>query len=152
MSEKPERAGDLPVAGVRGQPAGRLRELLRPVLRRVAVRGLGRLRDRQAGRARLPESADRTSAAASIRSLRTKGFPGCTVYECFGAGQRVAQQTYHGQDWRQAPATAHQMFDVFRVMRQLHELLWYLAEALTLRSAEALFGDLRRMFDGHRDS
>ena len=66
------------------------------------------------------------------RELRPRGFPGCTVYDCFGAGQQVAQVTFGGRDWRQNPATAPRMFDVFAVMRQLHELLWYLTEARTL--------------------
>jgi len=61
--------------------------------------------------------------------LRSRGFPGCTVFDCFGAGQKVAQVTYGGRDWRSHPTTAAQMFDVFAVMRQLHELLWYLTEA-----------------------
>jgi uncharacterized protein YjbI with pentapeptide repeats len=64
--------------------------------------------------------------------LRQRGFPGCTVYDCFGAGQQVAQVTFGGRDWRQAPETAARMFAVFGVMRQLHELLWYLTEALAL--------------------
>lgn len=68
--------------------------------------------------------------------LRQRGFPGCTVYDCFGAGQQVAQVTFGGWDWRQNPATARRMFDVFAVMRQLHELLWYLTEALTLARAQ----------------
>ena len=38
--------------------------------------------------------------------LRERGFPGCTVYDCFGAGQQVAQVTFGGRDWRQAPETA----------------------------------------------
>ncbi|WP_261957430.1 pentapeptide repeat-containing protein [Streptomyces nigrescens] len=66
------------------------------------------------------------------RDLRSRGFSGCTVFDCFGAGQKVSQVTFGGEDWRQAPGTARQMFDVFAVMRQLHELLWYLSEALTL--------------------
>jgi len=56
------------------------------------------------------------------------------VYDCFGAGQQVSQVTFRGQDWR-GPAgapTAKQMFEVFPIMRQLHELLWYLTEARTL--------------------
>lgn len=61
--------------------------------------------------------------------LREGGFSGCTVYDCFGAGQQVSQVTFGGTDWRQAPDTARQMFDVFPVVRQLHELLWYLTEA-----------------------
>jgi uncharacterized protein YjbI with pentapeptide repeats len=76
--------------------------------------------------------------------LRQRGFPGCAVYDCFGAGQKVAQVTFGGRDWRQDPHTAEQMFGVFAVMRQLHELLWYLTEALTLRSARPLYGELRR--------
>jgi uncharacterized protein YjbI with pentapeptide repeats len=79
--------------------------------------------------------------------LRQRGFPGCTVYDCFGAGQQVAQVTFGGRDWRQAPQTARQMFDVFAVMRQLHELLWYLTEALAQQAARPLHGELRRALD-----
>lgn len=70
--------------------------------------------------------------------LRHTGFKGCTVYDCFGAGQKVSRVTYGGQDWKQAPDTASQMFNVFPVMRQLHELLWYLREALSYSSARSL--------------
>ncbi|MGM1049763.1 MAG: pentapeptide repeat-containing protein [Bacillota bacterium] len=76
-------------------------------------------------------------------SLRQLGFRGCTVYDCFGAGQQVSQVTYRGQDWRQAPESAKQMFEVFPIMRQLHELIWYLSEALTLESASQIHADLR---------
>nr|WP_307853919.1 pentapeptide repeat-containing protein [Streptomyces sp. RG38] len=79
--------------------------------------------------------------------LRQRGFPGCTVFDCFGAGQRVSQITFGGVDWRQAPHTARQMFDVFPVMRQLHELLWYLSEALTLPSARPVHDELRRALE-----
>jgi uncharacterized protein YjbI with pentapeptide repeats len=70
--------------------------------------------------------------------LRERGFPGCTVFDCFGAGQQVAQVTFGGRDWRRAPETAGPMFRVFGVMRQLHELLWYLTEALRMPAAAAL--------------
>jgi uncharacterized protein YjbI with pentapeptide repeats len=62
--------------------------------------------------------------------LHQLGFRGCAAYDCFGAGQRVSQALFGGRDWRTAPAIATQMFDAFAVMRQLHELLWYLREAL----------------------
>jgi len=74
--------------------------------------------------------------------LRQKGFPGCTVYDCFGAGQVVSQVTFGGEDWRRKPTTAEQMFAVFPVMRQLHELLWYLTAALLLAPARSLHGEL----------
>ncbi|MGW5256128.1 pentapeptide repeat-containing protein [Streptomyces sp. NPDC004012] len=78
--------------------------------------------------------------------LRSSGFSGCTVYDCFGAGQKVSQVTFGGQDWRSGgPEHARRMFDVFSVMRQLHELLWYLTEALTLPAARPVHADLRRM-------
>jgi len=74
--------------------------------------------------------------------LRPRGFPGCTVFDCFGAGQQVAQVTFAGQDWRARPETAGQMYAVFAVMRSLHELLWYLSEAATLPPAAALRPDI----------
>ena len=61
--------------------------------------------------------------------LRPAGFKGCTVFDCFGAGQKVAQSTYAGVSWVQQPNTREQMFSVFGVMRELHEMLWYLTEA-----------------------
>jgi uncharacterized protein YjbI with pentapeptide repeats len=67
--------------------------------------------------------------------LRERGFPGCAVYDCFGAGQQVTQVTFGGRDWRGTPELAGSMFAAFAVMRQLHELLWHLAEALALPAA-----------------
>ncbi|MFI6512526.1 pentapeptide repeat-containing protein [Streptosporangium sp. NPDC050855] len=74
--------------------------------------------------------------------LRESGFRGCTVYDCFGAGQKVSQVTFGGRDWRRAPGTAKRMFEVFPIMRDLHELLWYLTEALALPAARSLRDEL----------
>lgn len=79
--------------------------------------------------------------------LRQQGFPGCAVYDCFGAGQQVAQVTFGGQDWRASPGIAGQMFAVFPVMRALHELLWYLTQALALATAAPLHPELRRALE-----
>lgn len=49
--------------------------------------------------------------------LRNEGFKGCTVYECFGAGQKVSQVTYKGRDWPEHPETAKEMFEVFPIMQ-----------------------------------
>ncbi|MDX3311665.1 pentapeptide repeat-containing protein [Streptomyces sp. ME08-AFT2] len=77
--------------------------------------------------------------------LRQSGFGGCTVYDCFGAGQKVSQITFGGRDRNTAPpAEARRMAEVFPVVRQLHELLWYLAEALALPAARPVHADLRR--------
>ncbi|MEU2246734.1 pentapeptide repeat-containing protein [Streptomyces sp. NPDC019224] len=79
--------------------------------------------------------------------LRTDGFPGCTVYDCFGAGQKVSVEIFGRRDWRGAPETAQQMFQVFPVVRQLHELLWYLTEAAALTPARPLRGEVRRTLE-----
>ncbi|MCJ0979925.1 pentapeptide repeat-containing protein [Rhodococcus sp. ARC_M12] len=72
----------------------------------------------------------RQDSACGIHStLREKGFAGCTVYDCFGAGQQVSQSTFAGRDWREQPSNSSKMFAVFPIMRDLHELLWYLADA-----------------------
>jgi uncharacterized protein YjbI with pentapeptide repeats len=67
------------------------------------------------------------------KNLGKKDLKGCTAYDCFGAGQKVAQVTYSGYDWRTNPETAKQMFDVFLVMKQLHEMLWYLTKAFRMQ-------------------
>ncbi|MFD7654647.1 pentapeptide repeat-containing protein [Actinosynnema sp. NPDC059797] len=69
--------------------------------------------------------------------LRSSGFTGCTVYDCFGAGQRVVQVTFGGADRRD-----ERMFDVFPVMRRLHELLWYLTATLELAPARPLHAEV----------
>lgn len=76
--------------------------------------------------------------------LRQRGFSGCTTYDCFGAGQSVSQVRFAGSDWRGDPQTAQRMFAAFAVTRQLHELLWYLTEALALPPARPLHSELRR--------
>lgn len=67
-------------------------------------------------------------------NLKAKGLKGCIAYDCFGAGQKVAQVTFGGQDWRSKPESAKKMFDSFLIMRQLHEMLWYITWAFELES------------------
>ena len=78
------------------------------------------------------------------KNLRNEGFRGCTVYECFGAGQKVSQVTYNGNDWRDNPASAKEMFDVYPTMQLLHEMLCYLNEALSFEEAQPLYKDLQK--------
>jgi len=75
--------------------------------------------------------------------LREEGFPGCVAYDCFGAGQHLAQATFAGADWRRSPETAERMFGAFAVMRNLHELAWYLAEALAMAATRPVHPELR---------
>ncbi|WP_210506033.1 pentapeptide repeat-containing protein [Naasia sp. SYSU D00057] len=79
--------------------------------------------------------------------LRPSGFKGCTVFDCFGAGQKVTQQTFGGRTWRQDPEVRRGMFAVFPVIRSLHELLWHLTEALALPAARLLVPELTAVRD-----
>lgn len=80
------------------------------------------------------------------QNLRTSGFKGCTVYECFGAGQKVSQLLYKGKDWRDHPESALEMFAVLPVMHQLHEILYYLQEALLRDEASPIYQELQQAF------
>src|SRR3954469_1845596 len=83
--------------------------------------------------------------------LLPAGFRGCTVYDCFGAGQRVTAATRDedGQPttWRRTPAAAPAMFAALTTTRILHELLWYLRAALDLPATAPLHEHLRSAHD-----
>jgi hypothetical protein len=64
--------------------------------------------------------------------LRERGFPGCTVYDCFGAGQ--ATVAVFGGERRRVPGMA----PVFGALRVLHELLALLGEAAERTTDPAL--------------
>ncbi|MFB8138557.1 pentapeptide repeat-containing protein [Streptomyces parvus] len=81
------------------------------------------------------------------RRLRDTGYNGCTVFDCFGAGQKVSQVTFKGVSWREEPDSARVMYEVFPVVRQLQELLKYVAQALDLSSAALVHRDLRRAYE-----
>lgn len=66
-------------------------------------------------------------------NLSDKGLKGCIAYDCLGAGQKVAQVTYDGLNWRVNKEISKEMFEVFVIMKQLHEMLWYLNEAYKIQ-------------------
>jgi hypothetical protein len=75
--------------------------------------------------------------------LRERGYTGCAVFDCFGAGQRV---TAAAGSWRE-PGAAPAVFAAFAAVRPLHEVLWYLADALDRPAAAALRDELRSARD-----
>ena len=77
--------------------------------------------------------------------LRDRGFAGCTVFDCLGAGQRVTA-AFAGRDWR-TPGVAVPMFAAFGIARQVHELLWYLDEARKRAPDQALDAEWARLVD-----
>ncbi len=76
-------------------------------------------------------------------TLRASGWPGCTVFDCFGAGQLVTQHSFEGRTWRTDAELAPQIFSTFEVMRRVQEVRYYLE---TLRGA-ALPAELRKDLD-----
>lgn len=54
------------------------------------------------------------------------------VFDCFGAGQRLTQETFG------AAARTAEMLPLLPVVRQLHELMWLLTAALELPEAAPL--------------
>ncbi|WP_306205297.1 pentapeptide repeat-containing protein [Actinoplanes sp. RD1] len=97
--------------------------------------------DKPAGRA-CPHLGDDFRCGIHER-LDERGFHGCVVFDCFGAGQQVTQVTFGGRSWREEPGLAGSMFATLPIMRQLHELLWYVSEALGLPAAHRVHDRLR---------
>ncbi|MFS0858586.1 pentapeptide repeat-containing protein [Paenibacillus taichungensis] len=94
-----------------------------------------------------PCSNLRTDNRCGIHTqLRQKGFKGCTVYDCFGAGQKLSQITYAGKDWRNHPETAAEMFDCLPVMKQLHEMMSYTNEMLQLPETSSIHAALKDVY------
>ncbi|UJF28436.1 pentapeptide repeat-containing protein [Planococcus sp. 107-1] len=79
--------------------------------------------------------------------LREKGFKGCTVFDCLGAGQMIAQSTFGGNSWQTHPENAERMFQAFPVMEQLFEMIAFIAEALSYKSSAALQQELTDQLD-----
>lgn len=79
--------------------------------------------------------------------LRDKGFKGCTVFDCLGAGQMIAQSTFGGQSWQKEPENAEKMFMAFPVMQQLFEMIAFVAEALSYETTAMLQQELTKQLD-----
>lgn len=84
---------------------------------------------------------------AYIKILEEKGYKGCTVFECFGAGQKISQVTFNGIDWRKDAKHARKMYDAFPIMHQLHEILWYLNEAILLTATQPIHKELSKAIE-----
>ncbi|MCJ2177151.1 hypothetical protein [Novosphingobium album (ex Hu et al. 2023)] len=68
--------------------------------------------------------------------LVQRGFRGCTVYDCLGAGPRVTQDFFQGRSWQDDPSLLDPMCDAFRVTVRAHKLLFLLRAAGKLDLSE----------------
>ncbi|MDO8107347.1 pentapeptide repeat-containing protein [Isoptericola sp. b441] len=74
--------------------------------------------------------------------LRARGFSGCAVYDCFGAGQRLTAELVDGDAGSFSAAGA-----LLASARAWHEMAWYLDAAARLPEADVLRADLRAARD-----
>lgn len=84
-----------------------------------------------AGRACPHLGADRRCTIHS--ALNERGFSGCAVFGCYGAGPRVTR-SFAESEWIEA----------FSTLREVHELIWLLSEAAKLCSGTALIAELEQ--------
>lgn len=76
-------------------------------------------------------------------TLRERGMGGCTTFDCLGAGQHVVQDLFGGRTWREDASVTEAQFGAFATVRRLHELLWYVADALDRPQTRPLHERLR---------
>ena len=75
--------------------------------------------------------------------LAETGFGGCVAYDCLGAGQKVVQVVFAGDVSTPRP----ELTAAFRTVGPLHELLWYLRDALRRPETHQLHGALGAAYD-----
>lgn len=63
--------------------------------------------------------------------LTQRKLTGCLRYDCFGAGQLVTKNIYSSYTWKETK-NPKEIFEVFQVVYQLQEIVWYLSEASML--------------------
>lgn len=80
-------------------------------------------------------------------ALRSKGYMGCTTYECLGAGQKVTQGIYRNKNWKTAPQIKKEMIEVFIRVKELQEMKWYLTDAVTFVAAAPIKEELIGMIE-----
>jgi len=70
--------------------------------------------------------------------LSEKNYKGCLAYDCFGAGQRTTQLCLSKGSWKTTPKHADMIFEMFVMVFQMHQMLWYLVEAYNLTADKLL--------------
>jgi hypothetical protein len=61
--------------------------------------------------------------------LISLGFPACSAFDCYGAGQRVTRM-FRGEPWTDSAQAAARVFQAYSRYRPLHELMAMLELAL----------------------
>lgn len=77
--------------------------------------------------------------------LKKRGFGGCVAYSCAGAGQRITQELFTGETWRDDPDLIWHMAHALRVLRPIHEALLLLQQAEALKVPTELSAEGRAL-------
>lgn len=70
---------------------------------------------------------------------------GCLAYDCFGAGQRTMQVYFPDITWKTNSEKANEIFKVFLIIFQMHQLLWYLIEAFNVAQNKKLSDEIESL-------
>ncbi len=82
--------------------------------------------------------------------LKERKMKGCLAYDCFGAGQKATTLYPRGVNWMTRPEEANEIFDVFRILFQLHQYLWYLLEAMKIVRDDSTMREIERLIEENR--
>ncbi|MDD2371241.1 MAG: pentapeptide repeat-containing protein [Firmicutes bacterium] len=74
--------------------------------------------------------------------LMEEKMKGCLTYDCFGAGQKVTNHIYYNKDWLNNPKDSANIFNIFLIIFQFNQMLWYLIEAYTLIKDDNLLSEI----------
>ncbi len=79
-------------------------------------------------------------------TLEDESFAGCRQYDCLGAGQRVVQEMFQGQSWRDGGDISTDIFEAFRIMRLIHQWLELMEAAADLPLNSAKEAELETLY------
>ncbi len=79
--------------------------------------------------------------------LKERKMKGCLAYDCFGAGQKATRLYPQNVNWLTHPKQAIEIFNVFHILFQLHQYLWYLLEAMKVVEDESTILAIERLID-----
>lgn len=90
-------------------------------------------------------------SCAVHKKLMQYNLKGCMAFDCLGAGQKVTGDIYGGDSWKKRPEEAEEIFKVFLAVWQLHQMVWYLAEAASIIPAEGLADDIDTLISEYKN-
>ena len=76
------------------------------------------------------------------KDLERMGMKGCIGYDCFGAGQYVTEQIYHGVTWKSHSEKRNEICEIYVLAYRLFQLRFFLFESKKLISSGQLLPEI----------